>query len=331
MKLPGVEPESVLELIVARRESGRGPGDGRKLGLVIEGGGMRGVYSAGCLLALEFLGLKDVFDEVYATSAGGINASYFLSGQGKLGITIYFEDINNTRFINPLRFYKIVDVDYAYDHVVSRVKPLDVDAIVNGGPRLFLSLIDRQSAEGFSLSADGLTSPLISVLKASSALPVIYNRAVEVEGRLCIDGGLISAIPIREAVDRGCTDLLVLLTRPREYRHGPQGWIEQLFFNLLSARGNKKLARVFREAPERYNERRSFAFGQDNFERPVRIATICPDDGDLSVDRTTTDTCLLIDASVRLGRKTYEVFERDPRGFVEEFRDLTTVDCPSLR
>jgi len=326
MTLLGVEARAVVELIAARQEarrSGRRPADDRKLGMVIEGGGMRGVYSAGSLLALDILGFRDVFDEVYATSAGSINAAYFLSGQGKMGITIYFQDINNSRFINPLRFYKIVDVDYAFDHVISKVKPLDTKAIVEGEPRLFISLIDRRSAEGFSVAVDCVSSPVVDVLKASSALPVIYNRAIEVEGRLCVDGGMISAIPLFEAVARGCTDILVLLTRPPEHRSPYPDWIQRFFFDLLCARGNEKLGRVFRQAHQRYDERRDFAFGRERFPRPVRIATICPDSGDTSVARTTIETRLLVDAAERLGSKTYEIFERDPVDFRAQLRQLT--------
>ena len=52
-----------------------------KLGLVVEGGGMRGVISGGALIALERLGLTSAFDEVYGESAGAINACYFLAGE----------------------------------------------------------------------------------------------------------------------------------------------------------------------------------------------------------------------------------------------------------
>src|SRR5690348_395584 len=119
-KLLGTCPAAVVDLLKAR--SGQPPGrDARKLGLIVEGGGMRGVLSAGALLALHLLGFRNCFDEVYAASAGGVNAAYFLSGQGTLGISIYFDDISNRRFINPLRFWKMLDVEYVYDHVVVKI------------------------------------------------------------------------------------------------------------------------------------------------------------------------------------------------------------------
>jgi len=82
-----------LELVRQRASSGskpgkRAPGDTAKLALVVEGGGMRGAVSGGGLQALHDLGLRDVFDCVYGSSAGAINATYFLSGQ-RDGVDIY--------------------------------------------------------------------------------------------------------------------------------------------------------------------------------------------------------------------------------------------------
>src|SRR5207237_8905904 len=106
---------------------------------------MRVVVPAGSLLALDFHGCRGVFADIYATSAGAVTAAYFPSGQGKLGMTIYFDDIANRRFINPWRLLKIVDVDYAYDRVISLHKPLDDVAIRASRVRFLLSVTDARS------------------------------------------------------------------------------------------------------------------------------------------------------------------------------------------
>src|SRR5262249_35931252 len=66
--IPGLNAWSVLDLIAKRREGGP-PDPGRRLGLVVEGGGMRGVYSSGSLLALQLAGCVHVFDDLFGTSA----------------------------------------------------------------------------------------------------------------------------------------------------------------------------------------------------------------------------------------------------------------------
>jgi len=92
-----------------------------KLGLVVEGGGMRGVVSGGALIAMERVGLTSVFDEVYGESAGAINACYFLAGNAAFGGRIYLEDLTSFRFINPLRRGKILDVDFLIDEVMTSI------------------------------------------------------------------------------------------------------------------------------------------------------------------------------------------------------------------
>jgi predicted patatin/cPLA2 family phospholipase len=77
--------------------------DPHHLALVIEGGGMRGVVSGGMVTALEARGLLDCFDSIHGSSAGACAGAYFLAGQARLGTRIYYEDINNKRFIDRWR------------------------------------------------------------------------------------------------------------------------------------------------------------------------------------------------------------------------------------
>jgi predicted patatin/cPLA2 family phospholipase len=112
-----------------RRRDGR-DSSSAKLGLVVEGGAMRGVYSGGALVTLDRLGFNAVFYEVYAESAGAINASYFLSGQAQMRMRIYTEDLQTPRFINPLPTSAVINVDYVADVVLTRIKPLDAGAVL---------------------------------------------------------------------------------------------------------------------------------------------------------------------------------------------------------
>ncbi len=89
-----MQEHPVLELLHARVRSGSQPGerqDGYKIGLAIEGGGMRGAVSAGAAAATNLLGLSDAFDAVYGSSAGALIAAFFVSRQ--LNGTIIYSDI----------------------------------------------------------------------------------------------------------------------------------------------------------------------------------------------------------------------------------------------
>ncbi len=103
---------------------------------------MRGVVSAGMLLGLEALGLRDSFDAVYGSSAGAVNAAYFLSAQGRAGIPLYYDYVNSRAFVDPLRVLRrehIADLDFVYSHVLTEVFPLDWQALVATGIRLVVS------------------------------------------------------------------------------------------------------------------------------------------------------------------------------------------------
>src|SRR6476659_5404086 len=73
------------------------PEDPSRPALVVQGGGLRGIYSLSALAVLEELGLRDAFSRVIGSSAGAINGAYFLAGQARESISIYTEDLSNRR------------------------------------------------------------------------------------------------------------------------------------------------------------------------------------------------------------------------------------------
>jgi predicted patatin/cPLA2 family phospholipase len=284
--------------------------DGRKLGLVIEGGAMRAVCSAGGAVVLAQLGYSNLFDEVYATSAAVMNASYFISNQPLLGISVYFENCSTRTFINPLRFWKVVDVDYIFDRVAVHEKPLDVDRVANSPSRLFVGVIDKNTGEELMLDPRTSREPLLRVLKASAAVPLLYNRTVDIDGRPCMDGGLAIPFGIRHALDSGCTDVLVLSTRPAHHLTKKPGWLNRLMFYLLCARGNAAVNRVFAEQHLRSRECRDLSLGRVAPTRGANIATICADDEE-NLHHLTTDRQKLHASAVSYGRKVLRVFGGD--------------------
>ena len=311
--LGGTCPERVVDLILERASpvSGTRPDRPRKLALVIEGGGMRGVISAGSLLALDLLGFRAIFDEIYATSAGGVNAAYFLSGQGKLGMSVYFDDIANRRFINPWRLSKIVDVDYAYDRVVSLVKPLDDAAIRASRVRFLLSVTDARSGLNELLDVKTRPEPIPLLLKASSALPVLYNRRITLDGREYVDGGITDHLPIARAIEHGCTDILVLASsRCDASMPRPPLWQRGLFY-IMMGRRYPALMRAFASMHEAVNRSRRLATGDERVDG-VNVALVAPGDGDSKVARTAIERAVLVQGAYRMAARTLELFSGEP-------------------
>jgi predicted patatin/cPLA2 family phospholipase len=311
--LHGVNAPAVIAAIKARRDrwqAGNYEPDGRKLGLVIEGGAMRAVCSAGGAYALAKLGFTDLFDEVYGTSAGAMNASYFLSDQPKLGISVYFENCTTRSFLNPLRIWKVIDVDYLFEQVVSREKRLDVDRVLSSRSRLFVAVIDQCTGAGITIDTKTTKAPLLSVLKAATALPLLYNRPVSIDGKPFLDAGLAIPFPIEQALENHCTDVLTLLTRPAKYIAPAPGFASQQIFNMLCARGNAGFQQTYALLHERSRAARDLALGRVATPSGVNIATICTDEPE-TIQRTTRYPSLLRKAAVDYGRKVLRVFGVD--------------------
>lgn len=314
--LDGVNPGAVIEAIRARAErwrAERGAADGRRLGLVVEGGAMRGVCSAGAMTALAHLGLSDLFDEIYATSAGALNASYFLSGQADVGIRVYYEDMIAARVINPWRIWKILDLDQVFDRILTGRKALDATAVAASRTRLYVSMLDARTGELLLVDTRTARAPLMTVLKACTAIPVAYNRSIEVDGRLCIDAGVANPFPLQEALASGCTDLLVLLTRPRHFRRPRPARTSDLIFNLY-ARGKRELRQAYARQPQRDAELRDLALGRAPVRAGVNIATLCVGE-DHGVQRLTVDPIRLHAAAVGCGRRMLAVMGVDSQGW----------------
>lgn len=330
----GVNPASTIDLIMERGrrlKEGREVSDGRKAGLIVEGGAMRGVISCAALMALEDLRLTDVFDEVYGASAGAVNAAYFLARQAAYATSIYYQKVNNTRFLRRLWNKTVVDLDALFDSIIAGDRPLCVDKVMASRSRLYISIGDSETGEAFLGLAQSSETPLLTLLKASAAMPFLYNRLVAVAGRNCFDGGLINPLPIADAIEAHCTDLLVLLTRPASFRESPPTRIERHVFDRICARGNPHLNRAFCNVHLRANATRDMAFGRQSIPDGINIATICPDESDPKVERLTRDSLLLKAAAIASAKRTLEAFGYLVEEFIELLRPHPAVSLDEER
>jgi predicted patatin/cPLA2 family phospholipase len=324
----GVNPTVTIDLLeerVWRAKHGRPWVDGRKIGLIVEGGAMRGVISCAALMGLEELGMTEVFDEVYGASAGAVNAAYFLAGQAAYATTLYYQKINNTRFIRRFWHRKIVDIDDLFDSIIAGQYALRVDKVLASRSQLFITIADAFTGEAFLGHAQTNQTPLLTLLKASTAMPLLYNGIVTVDGRNCFDGGLINPLPILEAIESGCTDLLVLLTRPASFRDCLPGRLERHIFDLRCAHGNEQLMNAFCNTYIRENAVRDIALGRQPVPDGITIATLCPDENEPKIERTTRDAQLLKPAAIASARRTLAAFGHVVEDFVEVLRPFPAI------
>jgi predicted patatin/cPLA2 family phospholipase len=223
-----------------------------KKALVVEGGGMRGIFAAGVLD--EFLQEKfNPFDLFIGVSAGAVTLASYLSGQYRRYYRLSSGPMKQKEFISLTRFLAgghFIDLDWLWAYAATH-DPLDAKmATCQGSHEFLVGVTDVRTGNGIFIRPDA--SNLHNTLLASSALPVIYRGFVELSGRLIADGGVAEPLPVKEAYLRGARNIVVIRTRPA---NKSKGWFLDAFMATLFLRGYPALSsririlhRVYKEA-----------------------------------------------------------------------------------
>jgi predicted patatin/cPLA2 family phospholipase len=169
------------------------------------------------VVALEDLGYADTFDEIYACSAGAVNSAYFVTRNAWFPLTIYFDDLSSGEFVDfgrMLRGRAPMNLDYVFDDVLVKRKPLDYAAIISAPQRLHVMVTDVDALK--PLDVKEFTSPedLRDALRASVWMPVATKGTANFRGNRAMDGAILQFHPFRAAMLDGCTHILSLSTRP---------------------------------------------------------------------------------------------------------------------
>ena len=212
---------------------------------------MRGVVSAGMVAALEQLGFRDSFDVVYGSSAGSICGAYFLAKQARYGTTIFYENINNSNFIDLLRIFKgepIVSLEYLLDIVSVHEKPLDCRAVIESDIQLKIVASSIREKRSTILEKFNTPEELRVALKASARIPIVAGPPVEYKGDRYLDASVYESIPFRAALQENPTDVVVLMSRPHGDMRSDPGFLDKYVIS-------RRLAKIDRELAEHYMER----------------------------------------------------------------------------
>lgn len=185
----------------------------RTVAMVIQGGGMRGVYSAGILGCFLNEGLQEGFKHVIANSAGALNAGYFLSRQSG-AVNVYIDLLSNKRFIDLKRQSKKIDIDYMVYVALHNYYPIDLKALNETKTKFHVIVTDAQSGKRVIISDHQKFQQIYEEFRATSALPIFYDKAVKLNRRYFIDGGVSDLIPVMVAGNYHPTDIVVIMTRP---------------------------------------------------------------------------------------------------------------------
>jgi len=308
----------VLELMRARQAAGTKPGqhgDGATLAVAIEGGGMRGIVSAGIAAAIETLGLRDTVDRVYGSSAGSLNGAFLIAGQALWGCSVFYGDLVGRRFLNYARFLTkrpVVDMEYVIYDLYINQRPLDYAAVASADIEFHCLATNAATAGIDDLTDLRSIEDVQRALLASTRIPVLAGPPVEFRGGRYLDATLTESIPLVTVLDHGVTHLLVLQTRPYgEELTGARR--SDKFIARQLAKVDPALASVHAGRPERYAQalktinERAHSQELDPAICPIRPTATADRVGQLEQDRAT-----LIAGSMAGMQAMYEAWTGEP-------------------
>ena len=255
-----------------------------KSGIIDVGGGLRGVYAAGVFDRCLDMGVA--FDVCIGVSAGSANVVSYMAGQKGRNYPFYtgYPFRREYMSLGNLLFKKsYLDLDYIYGTLSNAdgENPLDYQAILRNPAEFVAVATDARTGQAIYFGKDDLRQDDYSVLKASSAIPVVCHP-YSVAGVPCFDGALSDAVPLRRALDAGCDRVVLVLTRPKDLLRKPGK--DETLARLIRRRYPMAAQQLCRRA-ERYN--RSVAEAK-RLEEAGRVCILAPDDT-WGVDTLTKD------------------------------------------
>lgn len=248
-------------------------------GLVLEGGGMRGLYTAG---VLEYFAQHEIhFPYIIGVSAGACMAASYLSEQQGRNRTINIDFVNDKRYLSFTNFIlkgELFGMDFIFDEIPNKIVPLDVNKIISGPDEFVIVTTDCETGEPmYFYKEDYDEKTLGKLLRASSSIP-FFADAVEYGGRYMLDGGIVDPLPIIKAESDGFLKNVVVLTKPRGY-YKKQSKIS----SVINYKKYPKVDERMKVRYKHYNERLNYIFDQ---EKEGKIVVLAPSE-DTGVGRTT--------------------------------------------
>lgn len=227
-----------------------------KTALILEGGGFRGLFTSGVLD--YFLENQIRFPYVIGVSMGACNGASYISDQHGRNKIVNMGFVNDKRYMSYRRLFlkgELFGMDFVFRTVPNGIVPYDFEAYENSDQVFKIVVTDIEKGKPIYLNKP-LGMDLMDALQASASLPFI-SKPVEIDGRLCLDGGISDSIPIRKALEDGYDKFVIILTQPRD-------------FVKESTKATKLAGAVYRKYPElkqllsdrhnNYNKARSLIF-----------------------------------------------------------------------
>ena len=240
-----------------------------KTALVLEGGGLRGVFTCGVLDSFMDHGIR--FPFTVGVSAGACNGLSYMSGQrgrAKASNIDLMEKHHYVGYRYLLTQRCIMDFKLLFEDFPEKIIPYDYDAYFSNPDRFVMVTTNCLTGKAEYLEEKTSSARVMDIVRASSSLPFV-SPITYVDGIPMLDGGIVDSIPIEFAINQGYEKLVVILTRNKGYRKK----IGQMPLAKVAYRKYPHLQRALQERNAVYNRTMDLI---DRLEDEGRIIVIRP-------------------------------------------------------
>lgn len=245
-----------------------------KTGVVDVGGGLRGIYASGVLDRCLEDGIR--FDAGVGVSAGSANIASYLAGQKGRNYLFYTEYSARKEYMSLRNFLfkkSYIDMDYVYGVLSNNdgENPLDYAAMAANPAQFIVVAANAETGKVQYFDKNDMSQNNYDVVKASCSIPFVC-RPYFINGVPYYDGALGDPVPIEKAFSLGCDKVVLILTKPRDFRRTPDK------DRKLAARIRKKYplaAAQLKQRAEKYNAGVDLA---KRYEEQGKLLIIAPDD-----------------------------------------------------
>lgn len=196
----------------------------KKTGLVLEGGGMRGVFTGG---VLRFLMEKDIYlPYVIGVSAGACNGSSYVARQIDRNKIVNIDYIRHPEYMsvkNLLRKGELLGMDFIFNKLPNELVPFDFTTFNQASDEFIVGTTDCMTGEPVYFDKTTYHQDILTIIRASSSLPLMAP-IISYQGLSLLDGGIADPIPLLKAEKDDYKKNVVILTRNKGYMKGPQSF-----------------------------------------------------------------------------------------------------------
>ncbi len=221
------------------------------VGVVLEGGTFRPIFSSGVLDAL--LSENMMLPYCIGVSAGIADGVSYISRQPQRNLEIVQKYRNDKRYMSRSNFRKcrsLFGIDFIFDEIPNHLIPFDWDTFYSYPGKCLVGVTNAKTGQAEYKDAMEMDSAC-TMMRATCALPLFFP-AIKMDGDVYYDGGIADPIPVKKALEDGCDKVLIVLTQPRGFVK-KLGKYDKLGAQMLAHRYPKMKEQIL-SRPERYNQ-----------------------------------------------------------------------------